>query len=159
MSPLLSQVPRPATWLGLAGLVPFVAAGLAVWLPDPLYVVYAINLQLFYGACILSFLGAVHWGLALAGTGTGGDPRGTMTFGRLGWSVAPALVAWATLVMDPLVGLIGQILGFTGVFFGDLAAVRRGYAPPWYIALRRPLTAVVVAALGSSVLRAVLGMG
>jgi hypothetical protein len=159
MSVTLSQVPRPALWLGFSGLIPFVATAVAVWLPEPIYVVYAISVQLFYGACILSFLGAVHWGLALAGIGGGGDPHAAMTWGRLGWSVVPALVAWATLVMDPLVGLVGQALGFAGMFFGDLRAVQHGLAPPWYIALRRPLTAIVIASLGSSLIRALWGIG
>ncbi|MDX1709527.1 MAG: DUF3429 domain-containing protein [Rhodovibrionaceae bacterium] len=156
---MLSQLPRPAVWLGFAGLLPFVATALAAWHPEPLVIVYAINLQLFYGACILSFLGAVHWGLALAGAGSQGDPRAAMTFNRLGWSVVPALLAWATLAMDPLVGLVGQIVGFAGMFFGDLAAVRRGYAPGWYLALRRPLTVIVILSLGSSLMRAILGTG
>jgi len=149
-------IPRPAAVLGATGLIPFVACAVGVWALSPRWASLALDVQLYYGAAILSFLGAVHWGTALAGLGAGGDSRAACTWTRLGWSVAPALVAWASLVMVPLIGVIAQILGFTAVFFGDLTAVRQGLAPGWYPRLRRPLTAVVVAALGASLLRVVL---
>jgi hypothetical protein len=63
-------------WLGAAGLIPFVscAAGVAaggIDLSLPLGVSMTpdqlVHLQAVYGASILSFMGAVHWGLAMAG--------------------------------------------------------------------------------------------
>ena len=84
----LSTVPRTALWLGVAGLVPFGAGALlevnAAWwdahwarwtrssplqpqltptptLPPP----RAPSVLRAYGASILSFIGAVHWGLEI----------------------------------------------------------------------------------------------
>lgn len=145
--------PAAAVAYGSAGLLPFVACALAAWLLGPPWNGYAFEFQIRYGAVILSFLGAVHWGLALAGSGHGGDGRAACSWARLGWSAAPALVAWVSLLMYPVVALVAQILGFAAVFFGDLQAVRRGYAPAWYPRLRRPLTAIVVVSLGAMLLR------
>lgn len=148
-------VPLPARVYGGAGLIPFGVCALLVWvLPRP-WPGFALDVQLYYGATILSFLGAAHWGLALAGAGTGGDSRKACTWARLGWSVAPALVAWISLIMVPLVGLVTQILAFAAVFFGDIRGVTMGLLPGWYPRLRRPLTAIVVGSLGVSLLRVV----
>jgi Protein of unknown function (DUF3429) len=51
-----------------AGVIPFIALSppIAAVLPLPADVVqHAALLQLGYGATILSFLGGVHWGIAL----------------------------------------------------------------------------------------------
>lgn len=148
-------VPLAASAYGYAGLIPFVACAVAAWFLGPPWNSYAFEFQIRYGATILSFLGAVHWGLALAGTGIGGDARAACTWSRLGWSVAPALVAWISLLMYPAVALTAQILAFAAVFFGDVRAVRAGLAPAWYPRLRRPLTAIVIVSLGAMLLRVI----
>ncbi len=148
-----AAVPRAAALYGAAGLIPFVVCALAVWVAPIPWNAFALDIQLYYGATILSFLGAAHWGLALAGYGARGDSAAACTPARLGWSVAPALVAWLSLIMVPLVGVTTQIVAFAAVFFGDLRAVKLGLAPAWYPRLRRPLTAVVLIALGVSLLR------
>ncbi len=57
-----------ASNLGHAGLLPFLVALLGVGLAPSLEVRdLAQRLAIGYGAAILSFVGAVHWGLALAG--------------------------------------------------------------------------------------------
>ncbi|WP_026988765.1 DUF3429 domain-containing protein [Fodinicurvata fenggangensis] len=152
----LAQLPRPALVLGFAGLLPFVAGSLAVWFLPMGWNDYALFIQMAYAAVILSFLGAIHWGLALAGTGTEGSDRDALTWKRLGWSVVPALLGWFALVMTPVPGLILMILSFFGILQGDVLAVRRGQAPVWYIALRRPLTAAVILCLGLSLIRVLL---
>jgi hypothetical protein len=147
------DVPRPAAWYGGTGLIPIVVASVGVWLLPSPWDGFALDVQLFYCATIIAFLGAAHWGLALAGTGRHGDEQQACSWTRLGWSVAPALVAWLSLVMVPLVGLVTQILAFVVTYFADAWATRQGLAPPWYPRLRRPLTAVAVAALGASLLK------
>ncbi len=138
----LAAVPRPALVLGFAGLLPFLAASLGLWLADYPDSLAALDIQLAYGAVILSFMGAVHWGLAL------GD--GAISYRRLGWSVVPALLGWLALLLNPVYGLLLMVLGFAGVYFGDLRAIAAGNAPAWYRALRRPLTLIVIASLASS---------
>lgn len=149
------EIPRPAAVYGAAGVVPFAAGTLGVWIAPPGWDNFALNLLLFYGATIISFLGAVHWGLALAGVGRDGDGQDACNWTRLGWSVAPALIAWLSLVMVPLVGLVTQIGAVAVLHFADLHATRLGLAPPWYPRLRRPLSMIVIVCLGAALLRVI----
>ena len=45
------DVPEPATWLGLAGVLPFAAGALAAWRPEPVGA-FAATALLAYGAVI-----------------------------------------------------------------------------------------------------------
>ena len=49
--------------------------------------------QLAYGAVILTFVGAVHWGYAMR------DEE--IRWGRMTWSVTPSLVAWSRCCCAP----------------------------------------------------------
>lgn len=142
-------VPRPAAWLGAAGVIPFAAGALGAWsLPAP-WDLWALQAQVFYGACILSFMGAVHWGLAMADYGAPPGP----SWQRLGGSVVPALLAWGALLLTPVLGLAVLILTFAGLFMADLRAAKAGLAPAWYPRLRKPLTLLVILSLGASLIR------
>ncbi|WP_208539360.1 DUF3429 domain-containing protein [Algihabitans albus] len=163
----MRQVPRPALWLGLAGLIPFAAGAVAVWALPQGWNDFAQFIQMAYAACILSFMGAVHWGLAMAGTGVAGpgvtgagtaagDSHAGMTWTRTAGSVIPPLLGWLALIMAPLPGLILLILSFVGLFWADMQAIRLGRAPTWYLPLRKTLTIGVVICLGISVMRLVV---
>jgi hypothetical protein len=58
----------------------------------------ALNIQVTYGAVMLSFLGALHWGMEFAGYG---GHKGSK---RLLLGAAPVLVGWSTLALDPRSG-------------------------------------------------------
>jgi len=60
------EIPQTAYWLGFAGLIPFLGttAGVAMFPSD--WSSKSLTLQLTYGSSILGFMGAVHWGLAMA---------------------------------------------------------------------------------------------
>lgn len=102
-------VPLVPKVLGLSGLLPFYAlcppvlgaaidglasssltAPLATALLQDIYP-YSGLLQVGYGASIVSFLGAVHWGAAMQSR-TGHTTK--LMFERYVWSVIPALVAF-----------------------------------------------------------------
>ncbi|MFN7192935.1 MAG: DUF3429 domain-containing protein [Rhodospirillales bacterium] len=135
----LNLVPRPALWLGFGGLLPFYGCVFALWKGDAEAAATAVLLN--YAAAILSFLGAVHWGRALA------DPA-QQNWNVLGWSVAPALLGWlAATWMEAAPALILLIVGFWAAFAVDLRAAAEGRFPLWYLALRRALSALVVLAL------------
>lgn len=133
----LRAMPKPAAMLGFAGAVPFVAGGVGTLIPALAIVGPAALLT--YGAVILSFLGGVHWGLAMSGE--------RASFGPLGASVVPSLVGWAALLIGERLGMILLALAFAGLLAFDLSLVRRLRAPAWYGALRRPLTLIVVTCL------------
>jgi hypothetical protein len=78
--------------LGYGGAIPFVAIALMLHVSDNQD--FLRHALLAYGACIVSFLGAIHWGERLSTFGTG-----KALSARLGWSVVPSLAAWAILAI------------------------------------------------------------
>ena len=138
------NVPPTALWLGGLGAFPFVAlAGAEPFLEGAprLLVAHAL---VAYGATILSFLGGVHWGLAIASRSNAGHPEFRT---RLIVSVVPSLAAWVALLFPERIGLLIVAAAIAAMLWVDLRATRAGHAPPWYPKLRIPLTCVVVAAL------------
>jgi hypothetical protein len=90
---------RPGWLLGYSGLIPFVClAAASGFLAAPLKA-QALFALLAYGAAILSFLGAIHWGLALRQAA----PPST---GLLLWGVAPGLLAWFALLSGGSIGVL-----------------------------------------------------
>ena len=139
----LAEVPRPALILGFAGLLPFVACAAGAWaVGGPGYLIL-ITLQIEYGAIVLGFLGAVHWGLAMA-------EAAADNWRRLAPAVLPALVGWTALMIPAPVGLLLLALGFAGMYFADRAAATANRAPEWYAALRKSLTLLVLLSLAAS---------
>ena len=140
----------PARLLGCAGLLPFAAAAaLAALGPQP-WRGAALAALATYGAVILSFLGAVHWGLALKGP----IEEAASVWPRLGLGVVPALVAWVALslpVEQALLLLAAGVLATTAV---ETLAARRHLVPPDYLRLRWALSAGAVACLGIGALAA-----
>ncbi|MFM7347608.1 MAG: DUF3429 domain-containing protein [Tagaea sp.] len=137
---MLTDAPKIARHLGFGGVLPFYLGAIALWTADESAHDAALAVTMIYGAVILSFVGAVHWGRALADEA----PQAGM-----GWSVAPALLGWvAAAWLEPLPGLILLIVGFWAAFVVDARAARDGRFPAWYLALRKHLSALVVLALG-----------
>lgn len=144
-SPVASPaIPLPALLLGVAGLIPFFAAGLAVW--TPLLAEWrgiAGTFGITYGAIILSFLGGVRWGAAMQ-SGTNARPLAR----PLSLSVTPALLAYAVLILPALPSaplLLAVFHMIQGV--DDIRAARAGDLPDWYAPLRAGLTIGASAAL------------
>jgi Protein of unknown function (DUF3429) len=148
MTAAISQraIPFPALALGVAGLIPVMATALQVaagWPLSPRMTGPALYNLTLYAGVILSFLGGVQWGLALAQSSTG-DAR---DWRRYGISVLPSLMAWAGLWLAARNGLLILAVSFVASLAYDLWTVRLGEAPVWYARLRIGLTAVVVSAL------------
>lgn len=129
-----------AEWIGYAGLLPFLAAMLGVGLaPDLEQRDLAQRLGIGYGAAILSFVGAVHWGLAVAG-------RWRWSTGIALGSIAPSVVATVAALLGGQRGLGLLVVGF-GIFW-VYEHRRLGEAlPADYLALRRNLSVAVCAML------------
>jgi hypothetical protein len=149
MKGIMPGVPSPAKELGLAGLIPFVVLATAVWFVDPGWHERAHEALLAYGAMILAFMGAVHWGLAMPEV----DAR--VRSWQLGLSVVPSLLGWVALLLpSQVLGYSVLLTAFALLCVVDGRAAKRGLAPDWYPALRVPLTTVVVACLIGAALRA-----
>ena len=133
------NVPDAARWLGGLGAIPFVSLALAGSLLEAGMRAQAVYALAVYGAVILSFLGGIQWGLAIA------TDDGSLR--RLGLSVVPPLVAWAGLLLPLAQGMILLAISFACVLLVDLQASRAGEAPAWYPKLRWPLTIAAAASL------------
>lgn len=128
--------------LGHAGWLPFVACSLSILLlDDPTYRFIAERLLLGYGAVILSFLGGVHWGLAMRA------PNDRVV-AMLTIAVLPSLLGWATLILPSEQAVALQVATFGGFWFYEHRILGPAVLPRQYLDLRRWLTLVVVAALG-----------
>jgi hypothetical protein len=99
--PVPHELPLLARRLGHAGLLPLVAGALLVWLVREDAHAFVTQALVAYAALIVSFLGGIHWGLALRQPEP--EPR------LLAWGVVPSLVAWLAVMMAPSAGLV--ILG------------------------------------------------
>lgn len=139
-----TRPPASAAWLGGLGAIPFVGLAAAALVLVGAERAYILRALLAYGAVILSFLGGVHWGLAMAETG--GAKRDGLVL-RLVVSVAPPLAAWAALLVDGRTGLFVLAACVAAMLWIDLRATRLGQAPQWYPRLRIPLTCAVVVSL------------
>ena len=146
-------IPRPAFWLGTSGLVPFVVLTSALYaMPDahaPVLMVWLSG----YSAVVLSFVGAIHWGVALVHQQMR-DPDRTLF---MTWSMVPALAAWAALLLPAKTGLLLMAGTFVVQHAADRQLAQRFGLPPWYLKLRAGLTAVVVLCLIMAILRLARG--
>ncbi|KAL2128478.1 hypothetical protein VTI74DRAFT_9121 [Chaetomium olivicolor] len=176
----LASVPREAYALGLAGTLPYMATSLST-----AYLSWNLNhewptqsmllntllfnhesaghwlhllepIQVGYGAVIISFLGAIHWGLEFAEK----KPNHERTRFRYGMGVLAPAMAWPTIFMPLEWALTTQFAAFSALYFADSRATVKAWAPPWYATYRFVLTAVVGTALLVSLIgRAKVGEG
>lgn len=136
---------RAARWSGYAGVPPFVAClAVLLWAPRPHWREFAQQASVAYGAVILSFVGALHWALALAGR-LPGDARTIIA------SVLPSVAAAIAVLLEGQRGLALLIVGF-GAFWIYENRHWRGRLPADYLALRRSLTLAVCATLALTLL-------
>lgn len=137
--PANTPLPEWAARLGYAGLLPFIALAAASWLAPAAYRAPAAFALLAYGASIASFLGAIHWGLAMRGPLT---PQP----GPFVWGVFPSLTAWAALLLPLWQGLLTMAL-----LLGICLAVDRRSYPAYglndWLGMRLHLTLVAAACL------------
>ncbi|KAI5821162.1 hypothetical protein BZA77DRAFT_238265, partial [Pyronema omphalodes] len=151
-------VPKEVFWIGMGGLVPYVVTSFST-----IYLAWDINyaaahngegylvsketadhllhifepVQIGLGAIILSFLGAVHWGLEMARYG------GSFPYYRYGLGVLAPAIGWSTVILPLNSALMAQFIGFVGMYFIDSQVTIWGWAPTWYSTYRFILTFVV----------------
>lgn len=140
-------MPAGFTTLGYAGLLPFAGCVLAVVLLDGAARAFAMQALVAYGAVILSFLGAVHWGLLLRT----GEPQ--VQF-QLAVGVVPALAGWVALLLPGREALALLVVAYGGFWLYERRAVGSRLLPADYLRLRRGLSLAVCALLTLGLLSA-----
>ena len=146
----LPATTRFAWILGLAGLLPFVSHALFSWISPPAELSGVLRSQAHYAAAILTFLGALHWGVVLASPSIV-DGRAVV---RLLWSVVPALWCWIVTLYPTDVSLPMLFGGLAVALGADWLLYRGTPVPRWFLTLRTVLTAVALASVGASWLAA-----
>jgi hypothetical protein len=131
----------PKSVLSQSGLIHLLIKQLA---PLKDYSLIAVSLGNIYAAIILSFLGAIHWGLALDRSQSA-DKTGPLLL----WSVIPALWGFFALWWSPLLATLLLMLGFVAQWLADLRLQRQGFPwPSWFFSLRSGLTLGILLLLG-----------
>lgn len=129
-----SSPPPTAIALGMGGLIPFLGLTLFVWFGPPAYRPAALAALLAYGASILSFLGAIYWGLGIRNASQANP-------GFWVWGVVPSLIAWVALLLTPPAGLALIAAGLVTCLIVDSQLYPRLQVAAW-LPLRRLLTSV-----------------
>ena len=135
-------IPASALLLGVAGVLPFWLATMLLWSnSDPVGPPLASATTIAYGAIILSFLGGIRWGLAIA---PGGGRPGAAS---LALSVLPGLAGFVAMFTPTSIALCILISGFLLHALWDVLAADTGRLPQWFATLRMILTALTVPAI------------
>jgi hypothetical protein len=171
-----TPAPLPATvaWLGYGGLLPFIALAATLVVTGRVshggagmtgaaitgatvepssgagLGLLANRALVAYGAVILSFVGALHWGFAMTLPNLQ-EPRRRIAFI---WSVVPALLAWVGLLLAPIHGTALMIVAFLAQYAQDRNLSKHGTLPSWYLPLRLRLTGIACVCLAVAVVAA-----
>ncbi len=141
--------PLSAIVLGLAGMIPFVYGVAMIFAAPGSLVTFGFfpenasgGIQMLerFGVVILGFMGGCLWGFASAG---GRRP----SFAMLGLASVPAAFAFAAVQDDPAMSCLWLAFGYVVLQAIDVIYRRVGLAPDYWLTLRLPLTAAVMACL------------
>ena len=139
-SPPQHRLPPVVVQLGYGGLLPFVVLAFAAWwVPDAATARSVQAAQIAYAAVILSFLGAVHWGLALAA-----NTREPLPYV---WGITPSLLGWLAVLLPQAVGAPLASIALIICWLVDQRSTQHQAFAAHYMQLRRRLTLVAWAAL------------
>ncbi len=95
-----TRLPKMAFYLGYAGLLPFVGLAIASVAGVKVQTYFDVTTEFWlaiYAAVIISFLGAIHWGVVIA-IADKLDPNENNTL--LFYSVIPSLLAWFSFLLN-----------------------------------------------------------
>jgi hypothetical protein len=140
-----SRLPPLAILLSVAGVAPFVICAVTAIRGDAANDPFSMVALLAYGAVVLSFIGAIHWGFVIEGTK---EPAERL---RLALGAVPGLLGWGAVLLglagESIIGLVVIIGALVGTAIVETRAHRIGLVPRAYLILRWCLTVTVVALL------------
>ena len=128
--------------LSILGLLPFLFGLIDIILnKDDLF--FVINLPKYYGSIILTFLGAVYWGIIL------NDNHKNLISEKIKtsiicWSIIPSLLSGLILIFKHNITIIILAICYIIVQFVDEFIIKYFKFPVWYLFLRRSLTMFVI---------------
>lgn len=128
--------------LSILGLFPFLF-GLIDILFNKDNLFFVINLPKYYGSIILTFLGAVYWGIILNDSHKNLIPDKVKTY-IICWSIIPSLWSSLILIFNHNITIIVLAICYSIVQFVDEFVIKYFKFPIWYLFLRRSLTIIVI---------------
>ena len=140
-----AALPNLVAWLGYGGLIPFLVTALGARL-DGARSLFWSHALVCYGACIVSFLGALYWGFAMTLPGIGPRSQQALFLG----SVVPALIAWIALLLPDSPALVLLVMTLGVLLWSEWRLVGVLALPSWYLPLRLKLTAAAAVCLLSA---------
>ncbi|NXA51286.1 TMM69 protein, partial [Nothocercus julius] len=136
----IKDSPKPALYLSLAGLIPFVSVPLVMAIQGTYYPELAFA-QITYGAIVVSFLGGIKWGFAIPE-----NSPAKPDWRNLANSVVPPLFAWQVFLFENVThGAVLLVMGLGIALHYDLGLLPT--YPAWFKALRVVTTLVAVVSL------------
>ena len=139
----LNEVPRIPLFLTMVGLVPFIFLSLGIWFLNHALKPIALYYLLNYSVIIITFIGAIYWGVAME--------KGEKYFKPYFISVIPALLCWLMFMgffSNYILILVFFIFSFFFMYLVDVKYVRSNFFPTWYLALRKIVSVIVLLCLG-----------
>ncbi|XP_074953826.1 transmembrane protein 69 [Phalacrocorax aristotelis] len=136
----LKDSPKPALYLSLAGLIPFVSVPLSMAVQGTYYPELAFG-QMMYGAATVSFLGGMRWGFALPE-----NSPAKPDWLNLANSTVPLLLAWQALLFKDVTHSAVMLVMALGIALHYDIALLPPY-PRWFKVLRVAGTVVMVLSL------------
>ena len=128
--------------LSILGLLPFFF-GLIDLLLNKNNLFFVINLPKYYGSIILTFLGAIYWGIILNDSHKNLIPDKVKTY-IICWSIIPSLWSSLILIYSHNITIIVLAICYIIVQFVDEFVIKYFKFPIWYLFLRRLLTVMVI---------------
>ncbi len=140
MSPPNSKTKNLAWFLSLAGFIPFLALALGLYLSGINHEAFSSLFDIFkiWSAIILSFLGGIRWGFAIAN-----EPFENK---NLAISVIPSILAWFVLLLPDAYTILALLVLFAVHGAWDSFYINEGKVAPWFGNIRIILTFLVIAA-------------
>jgi hypothetical protein len=141
--------PRIVAWLGYGGLIPFLTLAVLACVDRERTLLWDATLRA-YGAVILGFVGALHWGFAMRQVEMTPRQRDV----AFGWSVVPALVGFLALVVNSTLGDVLLAGGFIAHYGRDRSIAATARLPVWYLPLRLRLSVVAILCIAAGAVAA-----
>ena len=135
--PVPVTLPRAAVGLGYLAVLPFVGAAALAWIVEPTQRPLAAQILSAYAAVVVSFIGAIHWGLAFP------QPRPAPAL--FVWGVIPSIVMWIAVLLQPPLGLVVEAAMLVACYGVDRRVYPREGVARW-LPLRLRLTVCATAA-------------
>ena len=128
--------------IAILGLLPFIFGLIDLWI-NKKDLIFIINIPKYYGCIILTFLGAIYWGVVLSLNPTYNFSEKTKIC-LIIWSIIPSIICIIIALTNDLLGIIILILSFIFSQIFDEFIFKYIKFSEWYLILRRILTLIVV---------------